>query len=743
MLPTPSITLASGLFAAVLLFAPQARAQEAQSLFHQAYYLENEEGRLEEALQLYRQVAESRRAGADVRALAEERAAGIAEEFAAAEFSRLVPAETILFAQLDRPGEQLADLLDQLGLLGTAHQVAGEGFAVSPLLIDYAVGLRGLAVAVTEIDPGGEPGGVLLLHPGRHEGLRGLVETGLPAAGQRVDTVGGFPVWSIEGEAFVCLTRRLVIASRDRHHIAGVVERLAGAGGSSLADDEKFARTFQPGGSGLLSFYVNAEPLKPMIRMAMEREAGQDPGAAMAIQMLDLESLESLSGRLGVVDDGLAFDLALDLREGHRNVVFNLMRRPALGRDTLELVPHGAAFFAATAFNPESEVAPIARDDARQPVVTMLDFGRELFGNVIDVAIYGVPSKGGAAGGLPNVAVVMRVNDPERSLALWELGLGMASQATGGGAPDSELFGDTDVWIYRVQGVPIYLAGEDGRVVISTQLSSVEHALRGSGGKSVLSDPVYAPSLDILDASPTGLIAACPGRVGKMVLPFIEPEEAAEMKPILKLFGETSVTLAAQHSNTRFALSARVRNLPDVSGLVAQAIAEGRRGHTASANPWGQGGYAAEAVAKKSAASGDLKSMSREFDLLVQAGDPEAAAHLAERMVATVDDAKGLNNIAWALLTEERYAGDYDDVARSISQRSNELSHNSNWYFLDTLALAEFRTGHVEEAVELQTRVVELAEDDGADTTEVRESLKRYRAELKELGDPIVQSGDR
>jgi hypothetical protein len=731
MLSTLSKPLAGG-FLSVLFLVPLASAQDAEGLFHEAYYLEHEEGRMERALELYRKVAGSRKAGGELRARAEERAAGIAEEFAAADFARLVPADTILFAQMDRPGQQVEQLLGQLGILGHTHQFADEEFAVSPLLIDYVLGLRGLAVAVTEMKPDGQPGGVLLLHPGRHEGLRGLIETALPAGGERVDSIDGFPVWSVDGEAYVCLTRRLVIASQDRANIAGVVARLAGERGRSLADDERFVRTTTGSEGGLLSFYVNAEPVKPMIRMALEQEAQNDPGAAMAMRLLDIDSLQSFSGRLGVVDDGLALDLALELSEGHRNLVFNLLRRPALGRETVALVPHGAAFFAATAFNEASPVAPIARDGAQQPVVTMLDFGREMFGNVIDAALYGMPSDQG--GPIPNVALVMRVNDCERSMALWELGLGMASQATGGGsAPDSELIGDTDVWIYPIQGVPVYLAAEDERVVISTEMASVKYALSQKRKKTVLSDSVFAPSLAILDESPTALIAACPGRIGKMARPFMGDEEAAEMAPILSLLDQTSITLSARHSNTTFALGARVHNIPDVSGLVTQALAEQRRG---------QSEWDGASGAVKTAKSGGLESMTKEFEQLVRAGNHNGAAQLADRMVATVDDAKALNNLAWSLLTEDRYTGEYDDVALVLSQRSNELTGESNWYYLDTLALAEFRAGNARTAAELQRRVLELSGGEG-DQAELQRSLDLYRVGLEERPDPLVHSGAR
>ena len=146
-----SIPLVRGLAALTLFLAPQALAQDAEELFFEAYYLEHEAGELERAYDLYSRVVKSRKVGKELRADAEERAAGIAEELAAADFSRLVPGDTILFAHMDRPGEQVQKLLDQLGLLRKAHEVALDRVAVSPALIDYVLGLRGAALAVVEL----------------------------------------------------------------------------------------------------------------------------------------------------------------------------------------------------------------------------------------------------------------------------------------------------------------------------------------------------------------------------------------------------------------------------------------------------------------------------------------------------------------------------------------------------------------------------------------------------------------
>ena len=79
--------------------------------------------------------------------------------------------------------EQPLELLAQLGLLGEAGGIARDEIAVSPLLVEGALGLRGAAVAITGLRPDGEPNGVVILHPGDSGVLRGLIDTALPAVG--------------------------------------------------------------------------------------------------------------------------------------------------------------------------------------------------------------------------------------------------------------------------------------------------------------------------------------------------------------------------------------------------------------------------------------------------------------------------------------------------------------------------------------------------------------------------------
>jgi tetratricopeptide (TPR) repeat protein len=145
--------------------------------------------------------------------------------------------------------------------------------------------------------------------------------------------------------------------------------------------------------------------------------------------------------------------------------------------------------------------------------------------------------------------------------------------------------------------------------------------------------------------------------------------------------------------------------------------------------------YGQDQARAAAASADDMESLRERFDQLVEEGKRGQAIGLTHRMVASVEDAKGLNNLAWALLTEERYEGRYDAAARVLSVRSNELTDHDNWAYVDTLALAEHRVGNHQRAAELQEHVLELVGDSAAKRPELREALERYRAAVDEQPD--------
>src|SRR4030095_2911018 len=188
----------------------RAAAPDAESDFHKAYYLENEKGDLEGAIALYERAASAGTEGTVKQA--RERLAACREELRARDPAGLVPANSLAYIELRRPGEHVERLLGILGFLDPAK----SPIAVSPRLLEALKRIEGAAVAITAVDPRrGEPRGVAVLNAGRDDLLHGLLETALSgaAAAREIKAgppVGGFPSYSTPAGPVV-VTRRLLI----------------------------------------------------------------------------------------------------------------------------------------------------------------------------------------------------------------------------------------------------------------------------------------------------------------------------------------------------------------------------------------------------------------------------------------------------------------------------------------------------------------------------------------------------
>jgi hypothetical protein len=715
--PIPTRRLAVGLTVLGLTLAPLAGAQSldssgAEDSFFQAYYLQHEQGDLEAALKIYKAIAGDSSAPKSVRVQAKKFGTACWEELACSDFARLVPEDTIAYLEINRPGQQLAGLLDQLGLLQGSE---GSGdIAISPLLIKGLLGVRGAAVAVTHVDPtGGPPNGVVILHPGDMDIIRGLIETALPAGGQRVDAIDGHDTWNIEGHVFVTMTERLVLASPDPSQISGVLTRLGNGGKGSLAENPDLAATLAMRGSDLAFFCVNAEPVMPQIQAMLGAMAQHEPQMAMALQLCDVGSLQAIAGRLGVDENGISFDIGLQLAEDHNNVFFNLLRMPHVTRRTLGLVPAGTAFFMASTLNEPAQVAPGATNSRGEPVVSLMDFGREFFGNVVDVAIYAMPGTTSVQGEqIPDVALALTVNDPARSRAIWNLVLGLAKGATGGGNMQPKVLkvAGNVVELYDIEGVGLYVMTAGNTIVLTPSENALKAAVAASRGENVLQDELYRGALAAMNESQTMALAFSPGRGTEIAKAYMSEREMREVAPILAMLGQTVVSVTVEHSATTMGLSARVDGLPKVGGMVSQLVARELRGggmrHERSASV-----VVAMPAEPEAPAPVDVRT---HFEAAVGAGQHAHARGLVEEVAEGIgEDAMELNNFAWYLLTEDRYAGRYDDLALPIARRANELSEWGNWYYLDTLAHALNANGEFAEAVKVQSLAVKIAESQG------------------------------
>lgn len=722
-----------------------------QDKFYRAYHLEEAKNDCASASKLYAEVVRDPSVDPQMQAEAKQRLAGCVEELACTDFARLMPPNALAYAEIKRPGDQLIKLLDQVGLLaGSSPEPAGgaavKKLAVSPVLIKELLGIRGAAIAVTGFDPFKQKvAGVLVFHPGSLDVIRGLIETGLPVGGKPLEPIGGFPTYDVEGQAIVTLTSRLVVVSMDRSQIEGVVRRLKGEEKSSLATSDGLAAMMKGRDDSLLFFAINAKPVMPIIDGLIATAGAQSPEMAVAQAVLDLNSLQALTGKAGMNNEGLFFDLTLRLNEGHRNLVFHLLRTPPIQHDMLKWIPEGAAGFVAGALNParpaQAPVAPAEPGAVR--FVTLMDFGREFFANIGSVAVCALPSPEGETSGpaaIPHITAIMTVADAAQSQALWTQVLGIASLANGGGALEGGTvdMAGTPVRTFRFPNGPtIHVATEGNDVVISSTAFAMQRSLQAKhGGKSVVSDPAFSRSLARLTPNTTTAFWAHPGRCMDIAKPFLSSGDAAEMEPFRAVLTDTVASLVVDHSLDTFHMSMTVDGLPKVGGLVSAMLIEQSRKQEAHAKvedalrrkKWDEALQTVDALLAENPDGTDL--LKKKFTILAEGKKArEAALACADVLFEkTRNQANALNNFAWELLTEDKFQGAYAALALKFSQRSNELTDQKSWAYVDTLALAKFATGDVENAVALQKKAIELSDGKGMEA--MKKSLERYEGAL-------------
>lgn len=721
-----------------------ARAVTPEDKLYEAYYLEREKGDYAAAEKLYAELASDRGVDDSVRAKAKARLAAVREEQVSTDFARLMPPEALAYVELREPGEKIVAFLDKLGLMSDPDRLPEAGakrLAVSPELIKGVLGIRGLAAVVTGFDPATQrPSGVMVFNPGDIGVIRGLIQTALPVAAAPAEPIGGFPTYNVENQAFVTLTSRLVIASTQRSQIEGVIERMKGSKQASLANSKALADLGKDREHALLLFFVNAEPVIPMIKQAMAQEVSRQE-FAMAEAVLDIDSLRSLTGRIGLGQDGVGFDVALRMAEGHKSLAFNLLRTPAIDHDTLRCIPEGAAAFSIGALNEAPSRFRGTISPNAQPIVTLLDVGRELFANITSFAVYVLPPEGTEPDGgppIPDVGVAITVNDPAKSSALWTQMLGIASLAAGTGGIEGTraTIEGVEVRTYRIPDGPVlYFTTMDHDVLLAVSRSAMARSIAAKKqGKSVLDDPAFIDSLSRLGPATTRALVAHAGRCARIARKFTSPGELRDVEPIMALLNDTTAMMVVDHSDELFRISFGVTGIPDVGNLVSSFIARKQKQHQRGAEltraiqreNWDEAESALQAALD--ADPDDLSLLRKKFDLLALGKkDHAAAVECGEALAKAMQDSpRGLNRFAWALLTADKYGHAYNELALKMSRRSNEMTDYENWMFLDTLAVAEFDNGNVERAIELEKQAITECDGQGIDS--LTETLARFES---------------
>jgi hypothetical protein len=339
---------------------------------------------------------------------------------------------------------------------------------------------------------------------------------------------------------------------------------------------------------------------------------------------------------------------------------------------------------------------------------------------------------------MPDLGAVITVIDPAKSEALWTLALGLAGLASGSPAVEGDPVQIEGATVRRYkfpEGVTIYFATHGNDVLIATTKSAMAGSIRAKNdGRSITKDEAYAASLSRVGPDTTKAVLVHAGRCAKIAKQFMPPRDLEEAAPFMAMLSETTASFLVEHSGEMFRVSAMVTGIPDIGDLVSAKITQEARRHQTDtrltkairSQQWDDALATVDEQLQENPES--IKLLKAKFEILAGQKDRDAAVAVAKTAFTVAkDDAKALNNLAWALLTEKKFGDAYADVALKFSKRSNEITEHDNWMFVDTLALALFKTGNVEEAVKVGKKAIELCGGCGGGDG-LKEALAKFEA---------------
>jgi len=115
------------------------------------------------------------------------------------------------------------------------------------------------------------------------------------------------------------------------------------------------------------------------------------------------------------------------------------------------------------------------------------------------------------------------------------------------------------------------------------------------------------------------------------------------------------------------------------------------------------------------------------FNILLGKEDYPAAYALASKISdAHKDDAMRQNKLAWQILTDKNIKQRDLALAEKIAVRANDAAKGKDANIIDTLARARFMQGKKDEAIALQEKAINMAEDD-QQKANLQKSLDEYK----------------
>ena len=654
-------------------FTP-ALAQTPSAMIEEAVYAEETLGDLDKAIGIYRRIIEQADADRDSLAQAHYRLGKCQmlkgqRPQAAATFRKLVqqfpdqesvvasarklldsielpdpaslmPARTMYYMEVGRPGEQVETLVEMLQGTPFANPLAAVGGGgapdpqqvivsspgspelimaalLNPSMIDEFKKVRGLAFGIYDVNMQSRSSAaqfVAVLYPGDSDALKGLVKVGLSLIGQPAEPIEGmqvlrFPQAEIGGCAFD--DKAFIVASPVDQLDWCVRQYKAVSEEPSLASGNRAFQRLDRDGRQKSALTMWCDTARYFDIISKVLTSSRDMEQLRIIdQFVDFRNNTGIYARLTLDTANPCIDATADLNEGHRCLGYSLIRTPNLSRRALEAVPADAIAVVAFALG-EAEGSAAQLDAAQKAVkqVTGLDIGRELFDNIEQVTLFLRPP-GKTTGDdvmvramgplMPGLGLVITSRDPEQTRLLLDRLLRTVGVAMGAPEPKGTVGAYrayTAGYLRNAQGTSwysMYVAPAGKHTVLTLAEATAQAAVDAAEGRAsaLTAGPLQAMLANLPPDTSKLILVNAGGAVQAFATQAAAqralPEPLAKsLAPLSDAFAGTWVELHTAESPNRLQMHLGLRNMPPLGGLfplfmqLAQASRSGARRTTA------------------------------------------------------------------------------------------------------------------------------------------------------------------
>jgi hypothetical protein len=371
----------------------------------------------------------------------------------------LMPAGTLVYAELGTPGNQIETILTMLK--GTPYEnplaaIGGQpgkgpggkspqdimAALMNPSMLAEFKKIRGAAIGITRITNNNPPF-VVALYPGKSDALRGLIIAALGMAGTPGETIAGMQTVNFKNTSSgtgAAYDDTVIIVAQPASQLAWCVKQYKGAisepthaSGNKLF--QKLNRSQRQ--KNALTLWANVSDSYTQL-LKMFPAGGIPPGILKADSFVDFSNMDGIVLTQSVEPGGLGLTVELQFKDGHHCLPYDLIRTPNLGKSPLEAVPAEAIAVASFALNP-ADPAQTEKVRAEIQSATGLDIGRELFANIEQVTFFVLPAEENAADAklpaviLNHLGLAITSRNPGQTREVIDKLLGVANLVSPGG----------------------------------------------------------------------------------------------------------------------------------------------------------------------------------------------------------------------------------------------------------------------------------------------------------------------